>query len=63
MPPQTRCPNCGQDEWLQTPDTHYLPTAVRLRGGGYEADVSRGPHVSVWRCNNCMYVMQFWEPD
>ena len=29
----------------------------------HSAELENGVNVSVWRCNNCMYIMQFWEPD
>lgn len=63
MPPKTACPNCGQKEWLASGELSYLPRVSRSGGGGYVADTKNGIHVRVWRCNNCMYVMQFWEPD
>jgi hypothetical protein len=40
-----------------------LPQVVKLEDGKYVADAGNGIHVRLWRCNNCMYVMQFWEPD
>lgn len=63
MPPFRPCPNCGQDEWLANDGLHYMPRVHPDGRGGYEADPRNGIHVRVWRCNNCMYVAQFWEPD
>jgi len=63
MPPKIQCPNCMQNEWLENPDLNYLPRVTRLEDGKYVADTDNGIHVKLWRCNNCMYVMQFWEPD
>ena len=62
MPPANVCPNCGEKEWLESPSLHYMP---RLHSDekGYSAELENGVNVSVWRCNNCMYIMQFWEPD
>ena len=63
MPPYGPCPNCGQDEWLASDGLHYMPRVVPDDRGGYTADARNGVHVRVWRCNNCMYIMAFWEPD
>ena len=63
MPPKTRCPNCQQNEWLENPELGYVPRVLRMGDGRYAADTDNGMHVRLWRCNNCMYVMQFWEPD
>ena len=63
MPPQTKCPNCGQNEWLASEELSYLPRVNQLDDGTYTSDVDNGVHVRIWRCNNCMYMMQFWEPD
>ena len=63
MPPQMNCPNCQQKEWLENPELNYLPRVSQLDNGQYVADTDNGIHVKLWRCNNCMYVVQFWEPD
>ncbi|MDH3360871.1 MAG: hypothetical protein OEL56_01670 [Nitrosopumilus sp.] len=63
MPPKIPCPNCMQKEWLENPELNYLPRVTRLENGKYVADTDNGIHVKLWRCNNCMYVMQFWEHD
>ena len=65
MPPKGSCPNCGQKEWLEHPKLHYFPRISRSDddNGRYVADASNGIHVTIWRCNNCMYIMPFWEPD
>ena len=63
MPPKIKCPNCQQNEWLENSELSYLPRVIRLEDGTYGADIDNGTHVKIWRCNNCMYVMQFWEPD
>ncbi|WP_428324508.1 hypothetical protein [Nitrosopumilus sp.] len=63
MPPKTVCPNCKQNEWLENQELGYLPRVIKLDNGQYAADTENGTHVRIWRCNNCMYVMQFWEPD
>ena len=63
MPPKIPCPNCGQNEWLENPELSYLPRVRKLENGEYVSDIDNGIHVRLWRCNNCMYVMQFWEPD
>ena len=63
MPPLIDCPNCQQNEWLESPELNYLPRVSRMNDGKYGADTDNGIHVKLWRCNNCMYVMQFWEPD
>ena len=65
MPPAIKCPNCEQDEWLESPDLGYIPKLVVLDDddGQYATDTENGIHLRVWRCNNCMYVMPFWEPD
>ena len=63
MPPKIPCPNCMQNEWLENPELNYLPRVTRLENGKYVADTDNGIHVKLWRCNNCMYVMQFWEHD
>jgi len=63
MPPKISCPNCMQSEWLENPELNYLPRVSKLDDGKYVADTDNGIHVKLWRCNNCMYVMQFWEPD
>ncbi len=63
MRPKTVCPNCGQNEWLENPGLNYFPKVNKLEDGTYVADAANGIHVKIWRCNNCMYLMQFWEPD
>ena len=63
MPPKIKCPNCQQNEWLENSHLSYLPKVTHMEDGKYVADVDNGIHVKLWRCNNCMYVMQFWEPD
>ena len=63
MAPKTNCPNCGQNEWLENQELSYLPRVTKLENGQYVSDLDNGIHVRLWRCNNCMYVMQFWEPD
>ena len=63
MPPKISCPNCMQNEWLENPELNYLPRVTRLENGKYVADTDNGIHVKLWRCNNCMYIMQFWEHD
>lgn len=63
MPPQIKCPNCGLDEWLENPELSYVPTVRKEDNDNYVADTENGMHVRIWRCNNCMYIMQFWEPD
>ena len=63
LPPKIPCPNCQEDEWLENNELSYLPQVVKLEDGKYVADTGNGIHVRLWRCNNCMYVMQFWEPD
>ena len=63
VPPRIACPNCNQNEWLENPGLNYLPRVTKLDDGRYASDVDNGIHVRLWRCNNCMYVMQFWEPD
>ena len=57
------CPNCQQNEWLENAELNYLPKVTKMDDGKYVADTDNGRHVKLWRCNNCMYVMQFWEPD
>ena len=63
MPPKIACPNCGLKEWLENPELHYFPRVEPLDEGKYVADTTNGIHVKIWRCNNCMYIMHFWEPD
>ena len=63
MPPKINCPNCGLKEWLENQELSYLPRVEQLEDGQYVADTTNGIHVRTWRCNNCMYIMQFWEPD
>ena len=63
MPPKIKCPNCGQNEWLENPHLSYIPQVSKMKNGKYTSDIQNGIHVRIWRCNNCMYVMQFWEPD
>ena len=63
MPPKIKCPNCQQNEWLENSELSYLPRVIRMEDGTYAADVDNRVHIKLWRCNNCMYVMQFWEPD
>lgn len=63
MPPQTKCPNCGQNEWLENAELNYLPRLTKLENEKYTIDIDNGIHVRLWRCNNCMFVMSFWEPD
>jgi len=63
MAPHTKCPNCGLNEWFENPKLHYLPLVSQMNDGSYSADTTNGIHVKLWRCNNCLYVMLFWEPD
>ena len=63
MAPKINCPNCGQNEWLENFGLSYLPQVYKLDDGRYASDTENGVHVRLWRCNNCMFVMQFWEPD
>ncbi len=63
MPPKIHCPNCQQNEWLENAELNYLPKVTQMDDGKYVADTDNGIHIKLWRCNNCMYVMQFWEPD
>ena len=63
MAPKIPCPNCQEDEWLENNELSYLPHVIKLEDGKYVADVKNGIHVRLWRCNNCMFVMKFWEPD
>ena len=63
MPPKIHCPNCQQNEWLENAELNYLPKVTQMDDGKYVADTDNGIHVKLWRCNNCMYIMQFWEPD
>ena len=63
MAPKIKCPNCQQNEWFENNQLSYLPTVMKMDDGTYAADPNNGIHVRLWRCNNCMYVMQFWEPD
>ncbi len=63
MSPRIKCPNCQQNEWFENSELSYLPRVNRTEDGKYVADTDNGIHVKLWRCNNCMYVMQFWEPD
>ena len=63
MGPKIHCPNCQENEWLENNELSYLPHVIKLEDGKYVADVKNGIHVRLWRCNNCMFVMQFWEPD
>ena len=63
MAPKVQCPNCQQNEWLENSELSYLPTVMKMDDGTYAADPNNGIHVRLWRCNNCMYVLQFWEPD
>ena len=63
MSPRIKCPNCQQNEWLENTELHYLPRVTKMENGKYYADTDNGIHVRLWRCNNCMYIMYFWEPD
>jgi len=63
MAPKIKCPNCQQNEWFENNELSYLPTVMKMDDGTYAADPNNGIHVRLWRCNNCMYVLQFWEPD
>jgi len=63
MPPRIVCPNCQQNEWLENEGLNYLPRVSKMNDGKYVADTENGIHVKLWRCNNCMYVLHFWEPD
>ena len=63
MGPKIHCPNCQENEWLENNELSYLPHVIKLEDGKYVADAKNGIHVRLWRCNNCMFVMQFWEPD
>jgi len=57
-----KCPLCGHENWTGSPTLHYLP---KLDGvsGQLKPMSNQGIHVRVWRCDNCLYVMMFWEPD
>ena len=63
MAPKIKCPNCQQNEWFENNELSYLPTVMKMDDGTYAADPNNGIHVRLWRCNNCMYMLQFWEPD
>ena len=63
MGPKIHCPNCQENEWLENNELSYLPHVIKLTDGKYVTDTENGIHVRLWRGNNCMYVMQFWEPD
>ena len=63
MAPKINCPNCQENEWLENNEFSYLPTVMKLDDGTYAADATSVIHVRLWRCNNCMFVMQFLEPD
>ena len=63
MVPKIKCPNCQQNEWFENNELSYLPTVMKMDDETYVADPNNGIHVRLWRCNNCMYVLQFWEPD
>jgi len=63
MPPKIKCPNCQQHEWLENNELSYLPKVMQMDDGTYAADIANGINIRIWRCNNCMYVMHFWEPD
>ena len=63
MTPKIKCPNCQQNEWLEYKELSYLPKVMKRDDGTYATDIDNGIHIRIWRCNNCMYVMHFWEPD
>jgi hypothetical protein len=63
MSPKIKCPNCQQDEWLENAELSYLPKVTKMEDGKYVSDTDNDIHVKLCRCNNCMYIMQFWEPD
>ena len=63
MAPKIKCPNCQQNEWLENNELSYLPTVMKMDDGTYAADPKNGIHVRLWRCNNFIYMLQFWEPD
>ena len=63
MSPRIKCPNCQQNEWLENTELNYLPRVTKMKNEKYVADTDNGIHIKLWRCNNCLYVMQFWEPD
>ena len=63
MAPKIKCLNCQQNKWLENNELSYLPTVMKMDDGTYAADPNNGIHIRLWRCNNCMYVLQFWEPD
>jgi hypothetical protein len=63
MTPKIKCPNCQQNEWLEYKELSYLPKIMKRDDGTYATDIDNGIHIRIWRCNNCMYVMHFWEPD
>ena len=63
MTPKIKCPNCQQNEWFENNELSYLPTVMKIDDGAYVADPNNGVYIRLWRCNNCMYVLQFWEPD
>ena len=35
----------------------------RTDDGTYVVETDNGVNVNLWRCNNCLYMMAFWEPD
>ncbi len=61
--PKIKCPNCQQNEWLENAELNYLPKVTKMEDGKYVSNTDNGIHVKLCRCNNCMYIMQFWEPD
>ena len=63
MPPRIACPNCQQKEWLQNSGLNYFPMIRRTDDGTYVVETDNGVNVNLWRCNNCLYMMAFWEPD
>lgn len=63
MPDPAPCPHCGRSEWLPSDGLYYLPRTRPNERGEHEADLRNGINVRVWRCDNCLYVMTFWEPD
>ena len=47
MPPLVRCPNCSQNEWLESSELNYLPRVSKMTDGKYGADTNNGIHVKI----------------
>ena len=37
MPPLIKCPNCQQNEWLESSELNYLPRVSKMIDGKYGA--------------------------